>query len=172
MSAIDDLISELDKLAPRPVASDGAEAKLWLSDFKAYTRARMRNVRPLPNHLRPLLEGALEEWRDREKKFLPKGRSEFLDWTPQAIQKFSPKSRPPDFGIVMVGEKNARTHTVRNIAWVHAFAWILPLADPQNAAEYGSIGEVMATIMCCEAILKWPENLADYKFLRSVAAEF
>jgi hypothetical protein len=77
-----------------------------------------------------------------------------------------------DFGVVNVGEQNARTHSVRNVEWVHASAWILPLADPQNAAEYGAIGEVMASIMCCEAMIKWPESVADLRFLRSIAAEF
>jgi hypothetical protein len=43
-----------------------------------------------------------------------------------------------DFGVVNVGEQNARTHSVRNVEWVHAFAWILPLADRrtlQNMAQ-------------------------------------
>jgi hypothetical protein len=180
---IGDLISELDELAPRPVASERAEAERWLSDFEAYTRARMRNVRPLPQNLRPSVEKALNQWHERESRFLGNGGgSEFLRWTAQTIGENSPPSGPVDVedspeGILtrhkieMVGEHNARTHTVPNIDWVHAFAWILPLADPQNAVEYGSIGGVMATIMCCEAILKWPESVAKFKFLRSVAAE-
>jgi len=43
----------------------------------------------------------------------------------------------------MFGEQNARLHTVRDINWVHGFAWILPLADQHNAADYRSIGEVI-----------------------------
>jgi hypothetical protein len=71
----------------------------------------------------------------------------------------------------MIGEHNAQTITVPNIGWIHIFAWILPLADKQNAEKFASIGAVMATIICCEAMVKWPKLVFDYRFLRPVATE-
>ena len=171
MSAIADLIEELDGVAFRPIAKGKGEAKLWLSDFEAYTRARMGNVGPLPDSLRPLVDRALSDWRERENHFLGSlTRDEFLQKTEKAIQEYAPDT-DPEFEILMLGERNARLLTVHNIDWVHGFAWILPLADPENVSTYRSIGEVMATIMGCEALVKSKDMVANYRFLRSVAAE-
>jgi hypothetical protein len=173
MSAIDDLVTAVQALAIRPVARNKKEAEKWLSDFEAYTRARTRNVQPIPDQLRPLIDRALDEWQGRENEFLNairSTRSEFLAEASRLIRKFTPKSRQaPNLDIILIGEAAERRPTVRNIDWVHTFAWILPKGDAKNAASYRIVGETMATIMCCEAMLKWPEAVETYKILRSLA---
>jgi hypothetical protein len=173
MSAIDSLITNLDEaqIAPSPVPKDLSEEERWDSDPEEFLRARMRNVRTLPEKLRAVVEEAMKEWKESEENFLGESRSEFLASLAQPIKEYSPKKRlVPD--IFWVGERNAQTITVPNIGWVHAFAWKLPLADRKNAAKYGSVGEVMATIMFCEAVIKWRESVDIYRTLRSVAIEF
>jgi hypothetical protein len=67
----------------------------------------MRNdVRPLPNHLLPLVRRALDRGRESENRLLPNGRSEFLEWTAKAIEEFSSEHGSPDFAIVMVGGRS------------------------------------------------------------------
>jgi hypothetical protein len=72
------------------------------------------------------------------------------------------ESEPENLDTVPFGELNARERSVRNIERVHALAWILPLAGPQNAADHHSIDQVIAAIIWCEAMLKWPESVAEY----------
>jgi hypothetical protein len=174
MSPIETLVDKLiqAQVAPPSASSKPGKEELWESNFEAFMRARMRNVRPLPDNLRTSVSLAMDEWCARESRFLQKTRNEFLESTEKPLQEYSCESEDPDFMLVMIGEHNARTITVPNIGWVHTFAWILPLADKPNAAKYASIGAVMATLMCCEAMVKWPEVVLDYKFLRSIAMEF
>jgi hypothetical protein len=167
MSAIDDLTEALGAIAVRPVTQGKEETQRWLSDLEAYTRARMGNVRPLSDRLRPLVERAMDEWRESERGFFGKqSRKEFVRWAAESME-LGRKT----LDIVLFGERNAQNHTVRNIAWVDAFAWILPCADPQNAPDYRSVGQAMAAIMWCEAMLKWPDAVAQYRFLFSLAAK-
>jgi hypothetical protein len=174
MSPIETLVTELlqAQVAPPPVPSEPGEEERWESDFETFMRARMRNVRPLPDNLRPLVNQAMDDWNERESRFLQDSRSEFLESTEQPLKEYSHESVNRDFMLLMIGEDNAQTITVPNIGWVHTFAWILPLADKQNAAKYASIGAAMATIMCCEAMVKWPEVVLNYRLLRSIAMEF
>lgn len=171
MSAIDDLVTAAQALAIRPVARDKEETKKWLSDFEAYTR--MRNVQPIPDQLRTLIDRALDEWQGRENEFLNaigSTRDEFLARASRLIRKFTSESgQVPDLDVILIGEAAERRPTVRNIDWVHTFAWILPQGDAKNAASYRIVGETMATIMCYEAMLKWPEAVETYKILRSLA---
>lgn len=147
-------------------------AERWQTDDLAHLKERY-TVLPMPDSLRPLLEKALIEWREREKAIgtrLQVTPEQFVDEFKKAREQFLKGN--DEWSLFVNRTGRIAYGAVRNMSWVNLFGWVLPAADPHNEEQHRKTGRFITALFYTELLFKYGNSQEQGNLMRRIEARW
>ena len=177
MTAIDRLEIEMwnSCVLQRPIDDPKAVQDVfdrWSTDELAHIRERFL-VLPVQTEHMTLIQEAIAQWNEREKKGLQRigmSKNDFLQRFELGRQNFLTGNLNWMVHVISVGIK--LDGVVRNMDWVNLFSWVLPQSDAKCANEHRQMGKMVAAFFYCELLAKYGNSGPGHDALRRIEARW